>query len=114
MLGLNLCPHSVSLLKKYTACVGGGQEASYSYSYRNFPAMVAPASSQVKLYYAQRQLTVSHSIFTGKQIAVNLGDVVQFGDRLFAVHGAQNILEGGRLWQIDCFEVTGTELNIQM
>jgi len=115
-IGLNLQPHKVTLLAKTTKCVGGGQEATYSPRISNFPAMVAPASSDVKLYYAQRQLTVTHTIYTSSLITAVIGDVVQLGSRLFSLHGAQNIAEYGfgALWQLDALEITGTNLIIQM
>jgi len=113
--GLNLQPHSVSLLgKTTTADTSGGQAVTYQ-ARMTFPCFVAPAQSSVKLYYSQRQLTVTHSIYTSSALTVSVGDVVQFGSRLFSVHGALNHGEYGfgSLWQLDCLEVTGTNLIIQ-
>ena len=84
----NLMWHRVTI-KRPTASkdASGGITSTESAVYTDLPANVQPVSASVSLLYQQRQLTVTHSVYTNQAISARNGDRVYFGTRTFIVTG---------------------------
>lgn len=109
MPSVNMLPHRITLNAKTTTNTNGGQVVTYAASYSNVPALISPASANLRLIYQQRNIQVTHEIYVAKAITINTGDLVAYGSRNFMVKGFRNILEGGRMYVLDCYEILGTE-----
>lgn len=79
-----------------------GQVPTYSNAYSNVRASVQPASGSVLFMYAQRNIKVTHSIFTETQVAIRVGDRLYDGTNTYQVTGVANLISLGAVYRIDC------------
>lgn len=110
----NCFPFTVSIERKTTDVDAAlGQISTYTPVYSYIAASVQPASTTIIDIYSRRNLEVTHMVYTGKAIAVQIGDLVVFGNRQFYVMGFRNLLENGRLYEMTCREIMTTEDIVQ-
>lgn len=101
----NLMWHRVTI-KRPTASkdASGGITSTETAVYTDLPANVQPVSASVSLLYQQRQLTVTHSVYTNQVISARNGDRVYFGTRTFIVTGFRDLIESDRVFVLDTYE----------
>lgn len=113
-MSINLLPTTVSIKSKSTSNVGGGQEPTYTTSYKRVPALVTDASSNLRMIYAQRNILVTHMIYFYQPITTNNGDIVVLGSRqFFILSGPLDPSGTGRVFEMACREVTTTEIIVE-
>jgi hypothetical protein len=82
-----------------------GVTSTTSAAYSNIPASVQPATSTVQDFYAQRQISVTQTVFVD-QAAYNLslkrGDIINDGTLNYQVQGWRDLTGRGRVLAIDC------------
>lgn len=70
--------------------------------YTDVAASVQPASSAVMLFYAQRQLKVTQTIYVAQPMDLVRGDRITHGALTYSVIGWRDLAGRGRVLAIDC------------
>ncbi len=79
-----------------------GIATSYTDAYTNVAASVQPVTSSVQMYYAERQLRVTQTIFVAGTLALQRGDLVNDGTLNYNVVGWRDLSGRGKVMAIDC------------
>lgn len=67
-------------------------------------ASVQPATTATEDFYAQRQLSVTFTVFVASPLALQRGDIVSDGTNSYQVIGWRNLAGRGQVTAIDCVE----------
>ncbi|HEX3151232.1 MAG TPA: hypothetical protein VHR66_24350, partial [Gemmataceae bacterium] len=86
-----------------------GQITGYTLTFQNVPSFVQPLSAAEQLFYMQRGIEASHTIYTTQVQDYQREDVAVFTDSTgkehqFHVNGAQQNLFISYYCQLDCLE----------
>lgn len=76
--------------------------SSTSSAIYNIAASVQPASGSVMLFYAERQLKVTVSIFVAGTLDLQRGDTVTGGSETYVIVGWADLSGRERVTRIDC------------
>ncbi len=71
-------------------------------AYEDIPASVQPATSSIRQYYAQRQLTVTQTIFVAGTLELQRGDRITEGSTTYNFVGVRDLSGRRRVTAIDC------------
>jgi hypothetical protein len=105
----NVYPHQITWKQKSTGNSSGWQTQTYAEP-TTIAALISPTNAQRLFYYAQRNIKITHSIYTSTAISPEVGDIITYGSRTFVIDGFTNVLESGRLYLIDCHETTEEDI----
>ncbi len=72
--------------------------------YEGIGASVQPATSSIMLFYAQRNIKVTQTVFVAGTLDLQRGDTVAVDGRTLQVIGWRDLTGRGRVMAIDCEE----------
>lgn len=80
-----------------------GITTSGTTAYSNVPATIQPATSSVQQFYAERKLSVTHTVFTTQQLALKVGDQITtpLNTNTYQVQGWRDLSGLGKVLAID-------------
>lgn len=81
-----------------------GIETTTNAVYEDIGASVQPATSSVMLFYAQRNIKVTQTVFVAGTLDLQRGDTVTVGSTTLQVVGWRDLTGRGRVMAIDCEE----------
>lgn len=87
-----------------TADASGGQIKTYSVVATSAPCFVQPVSGHMAVYYNQRKIEVTDSVFFPSDQGLQTGDLLVFGTRSLYVQDYRNLCEKGVAWVAGCVE----------
>lgn len=102
----NLLIHAIDVKRpSITKDSMGGQVETLATIYSAVPCMIQPASDGDKVLYAQRQTTITHSVYMNTRPTLQMQDILLFGSRKFRFKGMRDACEMGLVQCIDCEEM---------
>lgn len=102
----NLLIHAVDVKRPtVTKDAMGGQSKTWTTVYSAVPCFVQPAIATDKTLYAQKEMVVTHAVYTASNPALRPQDVLWFGSRKFVVKAIRDACEMGLVQCIDCEEM---------
>lgn len=87
-----------------TKGTSGGEIDFLADVYSDLPCCVQPASGTDLVFYNQRNIQVTHTIFTDRAVSVRNGDTITYNGRTFILKGVRNLIELDRVTALDCYE----------
>lgn len=104
----NLQIHTADLQQPVpTKGTSGGEKVTWTTTVPAMPCRVLDASAQWRILYAQRNINVTHQVFTNTQPVVKAGYQLVWNSRTLRVIACYVKDGTGRVTQIDCEELLG-------
>lgn len=108
----NLMRHRIAISRpSITKGASGGQVKTLTTIYEDIPAFVQPVSGNAVVYYQQRDIEVTHEIYTNQSLTIQVGDRVVYGQRTFVIKDFRNLCEMDRVWIIGAQELLNTSVS---
>jgi hypothetical protein len=90
-----------------TKDASGGQVFTQNIIASSVPCCVQPVSGKMALYYAQRNLEVSHEVYFGSDPTLEMGDILIFNGRNLRVNDYRSLIEMNLVWVVGAQELKG-------
>jgi hypothetical protein len=90
-----------------TKGTSGGEKVSWTNTVSNMPCRVLDVSATWSVFYAQRQIQVSHQVYTNQGPTVKAGYQLVWNNRTLRVVAVYDKGGSGNVTQIDCQEIYG-------